>query len=78
MLSEREKEYRRKYNKTHPEARMKHDKVYRQRHKLEIAEYNRLNPELRIRLPLAIHERLKELPGGLRGLIERELSNREG
>jgi hypothetical protein len=81
MRNEKEKQSRRKanvkYKKAHPEQHRKHSKTYRVNHKTEIADYNRLNPELRIRLPLAIHERLKAIPGGLRGLIEKELSKRD-
>ena len=62
MHTERERELRRKFKKTHPEANRKHNKTYRARHKIEMAEYNRLNPELRIRLPLAMHEIVKLIP----------------
>ena len=74
MRSEKEKQARRNYKKTNPEPNRRHNKTYRTKHKTEIAEYNRLNPELRVRLPLEIHERLKGIPGGIRGLIEREVA----
>jgi hypothetical protein len=78
MRSEKEKENRRNYKKKHPKPNRKHNKTYRARHTDEIAEYMRLNPELRVRLPLATHEGLKRLfgediPGGIKGLIAREL-----
>ena len=38
-----------------------HDKKYRERHKMEIAEYNRLHPELRVRLTLEEHALLRKL-----------------
>jgi hypothetical protein len=60
-----------------PSTRKKHDRDYREKHKTEIEEYNRLNPELRIRLPLEDHYLLGNLFGrdlreGIRNLIRRE------
>lgn len=77
MRSEKEKSLRRKYKKTHPEPNRRHNKTYRSRHQAEIAEYKRLNPELRIRVPLETLKRLKAIPGGIRGLIDRELGRVE-
>lgn len=50
MHSEKERAARRKYQKTHPEQHRKHSRAYRAKHKTEIAEYNRLNPEIRMRM----------------------------
>jgi hypothetical protein len=69
--TENQKQYQRAYRKKHPEF----DKIYRKKHKAKIAEYNRLHPELRVRLSLDDHARLKSLFGdeiskGIKGLIQ--------
>jgi hypothetical protein len=74
MLTEKEKELRRKYQKTHREMYNKHNKSYRMRHPEKLDEYKRLNPEVRFRVPLETLKRLKAIPGGIRGLIDRELT----
>jgi hypothetical protein len=72
--SESEKIYQREYRKKHPE----YDRTYRERHKTEIAEYNRLHPELRVRLSLEehamLHKLFRDVPSGIRGLIRAAFS----
>ena len=71
------KTYQKKYRKDHPE----YDRNYRERHQKEIAEYKRLNPDLRFRVPLQDKEELEALFGDqlfvvLKGLIRKELLHR--
>lgn len=73
MRSEKEKERRCNYKKTHKEQNRRHNKTFRTKHQAEIVEYNRLNPELRLRVPLAIYqalnERFTDVPEAIRGMI---------